>query len=306
MKRFSKNNNFQTKTRLNVIRPFDPWKSELCNCGKKYSLNPYTGCSHHCQYCYATYIPRFFNIRLKKDLFKKLEKDLQKINGLISMSNSSDPYPSIERKMLITRKCLELMKEYDSRLLIVTKGDTVVRDIDIISQMKCAVSISINTLKKNIFELNAPPPDVRINALNRIKDAGIPVILRLDPILPFQIDDAISVLEKCKFVDHVVSSTLKLKPDSFQRIINTQAQEQAHIHTNAHNTHQVHEGSYRELYIIKGEKIQNSYYLPKKFRAEILERVASKCKELGLSFAFCREGFPFDAKSCDGSHLVPQ
>lgn len=291
------------KINLSVIRPFDPWKSDLCTCKEKYSFNPYTGCSHNCQYCYATYIPRFFNVRLKKDLFKRLEKDLQKITGLISMSNSSEPYPPLEKKMAITRKCLKLMKEYDSRLLIVTKGDTVVRDIDILSKMKCAVSISINTPKKNVFEPNAPSPDVRIAALKKIKDAGIPTILRLDPVLPLQVDDALSVLESCDFVDHVVSSTLKLKPDSLKRVVNALTQLQPSPKVHARNIRQ-HEDIYRELYIIKGEKIQNSYYLSKKLRSDILEKIATKCKEIGLSFSLCREGISFDAKSCDGSHLI--
>ncbi|MFW6185960.1 MAG: radical SAM protein, partial [Halobacteriota archaeon] len=55
---------------FDVVRPFDPWRSELCTCPPKYSFNPYTGCAHGCLYCYATYIPHFHNLRMKKDLLK--------------------------------------------------------------------------------------------------------------------------------------------------------------------------------------------------------------------------------------------
>ncbi|MFW5936345.1 MAG: radical SAM protein, partial [Candidatus Hadarchaeota archaeon] len=64
---------------FDVVRPFDPWRSELCTCPPKYSFNPYTGCAHGCLYCYATYIPHFHNLRMKKDLLKRLDSDLRKL-----------------------------------------------------------------------------------------------------------------------------------------------------------------------------------------------------------------------------------
>ena len=130
---------------MRVIKPFDPWKSELCTCPPKYSFNPYTGCAHQCVYCYATYIPRFFKLRLKKNLYKNLERDLKEIpeDSLISMSNSSDPYPPSEKELGITRRCIQIMKEYDVRLMIVTKSDIFVRDIDLLSEMNSVVCVTI-------------------------------------------------------------------------------------------------------------------------------------------------------------------
>ncbi|MEM2694070.1 MAG: radical SAM protein, partial [Archaeoglobaceae archaeon] len=61
---------------MRVLKPFDPWNSRLCSCGEKLSFNPYTGCAHCCDYCYATYIPRFWEVREKKNLLRNLEKDL--------------------------------------------------------------------------------------------------------------------------------------------------------------------------------------------------------------------------------------
>jgi len=272
------------------IRPFDPWKSDLCTCPPKYSFNPYTGCAHNCIYCYATYIPKFHQLRLKKLLFKRLEKDLDNLpsNSLISMSNSSDPYPPNERYLNITRRCLEIMREYDIRLLIVTKGNIVIRDIDILSEMHCAISITITCLSDlaKRLEPGAPDPKDRIYALKYIKEHGIPVILRLDPIIPFLTErDAIKVLEKCDFVDHVVTSTLKLKKNILNRFA---------IFPELVN-------KFKKIY---REKIGSYLYLPKDYRFKLLEPIKDACKELGISLSFCREGFKFNAKSCDGSHLI--
>ena len=96
------------------IKEFDPWSSSLCTCPSKYSLNPYTGCNHSCIYCYITsYIPNAFHVRIKKDLLKKLNKDIKNIdkNRIISLSNSSDPYPTVEKELMVTRKILGILTQ---------------------------------------------------------------------------------------------------------------------------------------------------------------------------------------------------
>ncbi|RLF44210.1 MAG: radical SAM protein, partial [Thermoplasmata archaeon] len=119
-----------------LITPFDPWKSKLCTCPKKYSFSPYTGCSHACIYCYITsYIPNAFKVRLKKDLFRRLKKELHKVDTFISMSNSSDPYVPEERDFKVTRKCLRIFKENKIKVLIITKSDIVARDVDLLKDM---------------------------------------------------------------------------------------------------------------------------------------------------------------------------
>jgi DNA repair photolyase len=273
-----------------LIRPFDPWKSALCTCPEKYSLNPYTGCSHGCIYCYSTYIPDFYRLRLKKNLLGRVEKDLSRLpdRSLISMSNSSDPYPPVEEKLGLTRKVLELIRNHNQRVMIVTKSDLVCRDLNLISELDAAVSVSITTLDKEKvkkLEPGAPEPIERIKALKKLHSEGIPCILRLDPVIPGVTEDEIEkIIEECSFVSHVVSSTLKLRFDSLKRIS------------------RAFPGlEYRRLY---RERIQNSFYLPRSLRLELLGRVRDACKNYGLSYAFCREGLPFKARSCDGSHLI--
>jgi len=206
------------------------------------------------------------------------------------MSNSSDPYPPIERDRKLTRACIKLIRDYEMRLLVITKSDLVTRDVDLLVSSKCAVAITVTGFSTRVFEPRAPSPEKRIEALRRLHEAGIPTILRLDPIMPWIKEEEIfKVLEKCSFVDHVVASTLKLKPHSFKEMTTAFPRLKAEL---------------IRLYFVGGEKIGASWYLPKSMRVELLRKVESWCKAHGISVAFCREGIDFKAKSCDGSHLI--
>ena len=277
-----------------LLSPFDPWKHKLCTCPKKYSFNPYTGCGHRCVYCYATYIPNFFKVREKKNVFKRLEKELESLCErerfpLISMSNSSDPYQPVEKSKEITKRCLEIFRNFEVRLLVITKNNLVERDAKLLSELKCAIAISISNLSGR-FELSAPKPEQRIRALKTLHDFGIPTILRLDPLMPWiRKEEWFEIIEKCSFVDHIVTSTLKLRFDSIQRILQISPELKGFID---------------RAYLQNGERIGNSIYLPKEERRKMLKAVEEKCKEFGISCGFCREGFPFRTKSCDGSHLI--
>jgi DNA repair photolyase len=285
---------------MEVIREFDPWKGKLCTCPKKYSFSPYTGCSHKCLYCYASsYIPNFFNCRVKKNLIRRLIRDLTKIdrNLPISMANSSDPYPLIERDLKLTRTCLKLFKQANCRVLIITKSDLVTRDIDILKNMKVSVSISITTLNQDTasrLEPRAPSPEKRINAIKKLTAVGIPISVRLDPIIPGindpEIENLVKVLGEIGVL-HVVSSTYKARYDNWKRMIKAFPNEMKKL---------------KRLYFKNGEKISNSIYLPKKLRFKLMKKVADACKKHNLTFATCREGFIglHTSRSCDGSHLI--
>jgi len=281
---------------MGVIRPFDPWKGELCSCPEKYSLNPYTGCPHQCLYCYSSsYIPRFFECRVKKDLLKHVRRDCEKLpeNALISMSNTSDPYPPVEKEYELTRRCLEIFREYDFRVLVITKGDVILRDVDLLSDMRSAVTITVTTLKYDeILERGAPRALRRIEVLKELKDSGIPVGLRFDPLIPFLNDKEIEeIISKTSFVDHVVSSTFKPRRDSWKRFSLAFPDVSKKL---------------KDLYFSKGERIQRALYLPREMRRELMKKVKEVCESYGIPFASCREGFPElqSSKSCDGSHLI--
>lgn len=283
---------------MDVIRPFDPWHGTYCTCPEKYSLNPYTGCGHGCVYCYATYIPRFFQPRRKKDLVKRVQKDLEKLptGTLISISNSSDPYIPMDEEYRDTRRCLQLLQQYDVRVLIVTKSDLVVQDIEVLRELNVAVTFSIASLKKSVYEKlepHAPSSQQRFQAIKELTQQGIPVGMRLDPVFPYLTNDEIKdIVRKAASVgvEHVVSSTLKPRYDGWRRFQKVFPEIARKI---------------KPLYFDQGEKIDNAWYLPQGLRKKLMRQVKNACESAGISFGMCREGFSFGtAESCDGSHLI--
>ena len=288
---------------MQVIKPFDPWKNPLCTCPPKYTLNPYTGCTHQCIYCYITsYIPHAFNCRPKEKLLEKIRKDIRKIdkNLVVSMSNSSDPYPSIEKDLKLTRRILELFKKYDVRVLIITKSDLVVRDVDILSSMRSSVSFTITTVNEEIaatLEPYAPSPWKRIDAIRKLVEKGVKVSVRVDPIIlglnssEKDIEDVVSAVAEAGAL-HIVSSTFKPKFDSWRRF-------EKRFPTISRKLY--------KYYFKLGEKVGASRYLPSSIRRKLMKKVRKIAAKHGLTFATCREGFSelHLAPSCDGSHLVP-
>lgn len=285
---------------MDVIREFDPWKDPLCTCPKKLTFNPYTGCPHACLYCYITsFIPRAFECRPKKNLPKRIERDLLKVdrNLVISMSNSSDPYPPVEKKMRLTRSCLELFAKRGTLIQVITKSDIVARDADLLSKMKSVVSFTITTLDKSLsskLEPLAPEPERRLKAMKELSKAGVPVILRLDPVVPFlndsQVEEIIEAASSSGAV-HVTSSTFKPRNDSWKRMRSVFPEICSRLYT---------------LYFKLGMHHHNSWYLPKELRIELMMRVRKACEENELTFSTCREGLEGlnTSKTCDGSHLI--
>ena len=282
---------------MSYIQPFDPWKSPLCTCPPKYSLNPYTGCGHKCLYCYATsFIKNFYTPRPKKDFLKIVTKELSALpkNSLISLSNSSDPYQPLEKVYQHTRKFLELLVKKDLKVLIITKSDLVLRDWELLKQLKCAVSITITS--KSLFsklEPGAPSYEARLNAVKTLSENGIPVSVRLDPVIPgLNEKEVLEILEEiAPYVKHITSSTYKAKPDSLRRLIKAFPEKKE---------------LWERLYLKEGIKISGSFYLKKELRKKLLQPLFEKAKKFGLSFAACREGieeFKNPAR-CDGSFLI--
>ncbi len=279
------------------LQPFDPWKSPLCTCPSKYSLNPYTGCGHRCLYCYATsFIKNFYLPRIKKNFLKVIEKEIFKIpkNSIISLSNSSDPYQPLEKKYHFTRKFLEMLIGTSHKVLIITKSNLILKDLDILKKLKCVVSITITSKKfDSILEPGAPPYKERIKTIKILHQEKIPVCVRLDPIIPGINDEEIlEILEEISsFVKHITVSTYKAKPDSFKRLINAFPQNKEFL---------------TRIYLKEGQKIGGSLYLQKQVRYTLINKVYQKSQLYNLSFATCREGLKDfeNPQKCDGSFLI--
>ena len=285
-----------------ILRAFDPWKSELCTCPAKLSLNPYTGCPHGCLYCYASsYIPRFYSCRPKVDLLRRLDREAARIgsglSGLfVAISNSSDPYPPLEKELGLTRGCLRILKERGFRVQIVTKSDLVAGDKGLLADMKAAVAVTVTTLDESLsrgLEPGAPSPKRRLSALKELSEAGVPISARIDPIIPgindCGIEDLVVSLSSVG-VRHITSSTYKARPDSMKRIISAFPEE----------------GEALKALFLRGRRISGSFYLPEEVRSSILNGVRAHARRAGITFSTCREGFALEEGiRCDGSHLLP-
>jgi DNA repair photolyase len=261
------------------------------------TFNPYTGCDHACVYCYASsYIPRFFNCRPKKDLTPRLRREAAKLKGeTVSMSNSSDPYPNLESKTGLTRRCLEILSKHDCRIQVITKSNIVTRDIDLLKTVPSMVALSITTSSdesSRVIEPNAPPPSERIRAAEKLANMGIPVAVRMDPIIPYVNDNPESLMKELASigVKHITSSTYKVKPDNWQRFSKALPEAAEKL---------------TPLYFRKGEKRGRHLYLPRDLRIKLMENVAASAKKYGMKFGTCREGLiHLNTETCDGSWLL--
>lgn len=167
--------------------------------GADYCINPYVGCFHGCRYCYATFMKRFTNhtepwggfVDVKINAAEVLEKQLKRAEkGSVIISSVTDAYQPIEARYKITRKCLEVLLQYQHQFSvdILTKSPLVLRDMDLIKRFKdIYVGITITTDDEDmrkVFEPNAPSISARINALKKLHDNGIETYAFIGPVLP--------------------------------------------------------------------------------------------------------------------------
>ena len=191
--------------------------------GADYVINPYTGCMHSCLYCYARFMKRFsahtepwgkfIDAKINgPDLIP--EKTLKYQGKKIFMSSVTDPYNPLERKYKLTRRILEKLISLQPDLGILTKSNLVLRDVDLLLQFKsCQVGITItttdDTLRKEI-EPSTSSIQKRIEALQKLKEAGIETYVFIGPILPFFTDWKEIILETKKLTDSYIFENLNI------------------------------------------------------------------------------------------------
>ena len=189
------------------------------------------------------------------------------------------------------------------RILITTKGTLYAqRDLDLLVKGNVAVTPTITVLDPRLsllLEPGAPLPEKRIDAIRKATRAGVPVGVRVDPIIPYINDDPVMIEDLIERIAEVgatfiVTSTYKARPDNLARM--------------RQGLGKLGERIYR-LYKRKGVRVGGYLYLPEEDRKKLLKPVVTAAKRLGLHYAHCREGFKgtewFNAPSCDGSHLIP-
>ncbi len=186
-----------------------PVKSILNQCHServpfRWTVNPYRGCEFGCHYCYARYTHEYMEIDgsefeskiyVKKDAGAVAERDLstEKIWGEhIAIGTATDPYQPAEKEFGTTRAILEKMALREGlSLSITTKSNLVVRDIDLLQRISERSSITIHmtvttvrTRLARMLEPRAPRPDLRLEAIRKLRDAGINVGVNAMPVLP--------------------------------------------------------------------------------------------------------------------------
>lgn len=189
---------FQDDTKTIIGRNQSP------DVGFETSINPYRGCEHGCIYCFARPTHEYLGLSagldfeskiiVKPNAAKLLEAELSSPKWkpqLLMMSGVTDCYQPVERKLRLTRSCLEVIPKFRNPVAILTKNKLVTRDIDILSELASyhavVVNLSVTTLDsklQRILEPRTSPPPARLAAVAQLRAANIPVGVMVAPVIP--------------------------------------------------------------------------------------------------------------------------
>ena len=165
----------------------------------KNGMNIYRGCSHGCIYCDSRSVcyqmnHDFEDIEIKRNAPQILKAQLQRKRKscMIVTGSMCDPYIPLENKLRFTRQCLEIIEQYAFGLSILTKSTRILRDLDLLASIsrkkKCVVATTLTTFDEDlcrILEPNVSTTLERYTMLETMREAGIPTVVWLCPILPF-------------------------------------------------------------------------------------------------------------------------
>jgi DNA repair photolyase len=220
-------------------------KSLLNRCNSRrampftWTINPYRGCEFGCRYCYARYTHEFMEMRdsmefeqkiyVKQHVAGLLRHELRRVKfeEAIALGTATDPYQPAERRYEVTREILdEFARHRGFELGIVTKSNLITRDLELLQTVaqsnKLSVHITITTLDTElarILEPRAPRPDLRLDAVRLLAQAGLRVGVSCSPVVP-GITDSPKDLESLvraaadSGADYVFANPLFLKPCS--------------------------------------------------------------------------------------------
>jgi len=182
-------------------------------------VNPYRGCEVGCIYCYARAFHEYLgfsagldyetNILVKRDAPRLLRTALASPKWTpqaIALSGATDPYQPVERRLAITRGCLEVLLEARNPVHVITKRDLVVRDVDLLGPLSdlgaARVHVSVTTLDgtlQRIMEPRGSAPHRRLEAIRRLADAGVRVGVNVAPVVPGLTDHEVpAILEAAR------------------------------------------------------------------------------------------------------------
>jgi DNA repair photolyase len=187
-----------------------PSKSLLNRCVSRrgvpftWTINPYRGCEFGCKYCYARYTHEFMEMRngvefeqkiyVKQHAAELLRQELRQVKSgeSIAIGAATDPYQPAEKRYEVTRGILEEFARHEGlHLGIITKSNLILRDMDVLQEIsrhnQFSVHVTVTTLDvelARILEPRAPRPDLRLEAIRKLNEAGIRVGMSGSPVLP--------------------------------------------------------------------------------------------------------------------------
>jgi DNA repair photolyase len=170
----------------------------------RFSLNPYRGCEHGCSYCFARPTHEYLGLNAGIDfetkifvkrnaaaLFREWLRKQKQCDEAVILSGVTDCYQPVERRLKITRGCLEVASEAGQPVSIITKNALVTRDLDLLAPMAqrklVHVSLSVTTLEAELgraLEPRASAPRARLRAISELAAAGVPVRVMIAPVIP--------------------------------------------------------------------------------------------------------------------------
>ena len=174
----------------------------------KNGMNLYRGCTHGCIYCDSRsecyqIKHTFEDIEIKENAIELLESTLRRKRNkcMIGTGSMTDPYMPLEEKIGMTRKAIETVYRYGFGFTVITKSPLILRDLELLravnKKAKCVVQMTLTTYNDSlckILEPNVAVTSERFAVLKKLRDAGIPTVVWLTPILPF-INDTIENIE---------------------------------------------------------------------------------------------------------------
>ncbi|MFW5972676.1 MAG: PA0069 family radical SAM protein [Bacteroidota bacterium] len=181
-----------------------------------FSINPYRGCEHGCIYCYARPSHEYLGfsagldfetkIMVKPDAPKLLERAFMNPSWkpqTLAISGNTDPYQPIEKKLELTRRCLEVCLKFGNPVGIITKNYLVTRDLDILTKLAeknlVHVTLSITSLRDDltgVMEPRTSRPVRRLAAIEKLSEAGVSVGVNIAPIVPGLTDEELPAIMK--------------------------------------------------------------------------------------------------------------
>ncbi len=242
--------------------------------GIDFVVNSYVGCPNGCMYCYASFMKKlsghdeewgdFLDVKLTDYNLKTISVR----NKTYLMSSTTDCYNEYEKQYEVTRNILKQLVKFDFRLIIETKNSLILRDLDLLKQIKdLKVIVSLNTLDDKLrCDLEkASPISSRIETLKELKKNGIYTILNISPFMPY-LTDYKEIIENTKnFVKEYKFEFLKLRDEYKRKILK--------YINDKHNDLYI---MYAKIYLLK----DNSYFV------NLKREIENYCQENKIKYYF--------------------